>query len=35
VAERVAVLRGETLTQVAHTSSANAARLFGLALHTV
>ncbi len=35
VAERVAVLRGETLTQVAHTSSANAARLFGLALQTV
>jgi TatD DNase family protein len=35
VAERVAVLRGETLTQVAHTSSANAARLFGLTLHTV
>jgi TatD DNase family protein len=35
VAERVAGLRGETLTQVAHTSSANAARLFGLTLHTV
>ena len=35
VAERVAVLRGETLTQVALTSSANAARLFGLTLHTV
>jgi TatD DNase family protein len=35
VAERVAVLRGETLTQVATSSSANAARLFGLTLHNV
>ena len=35
VAERVAVLRGETLTEVALTSSANAARLFGLTLHNV
>jgi TatD DNase family protein len=35
VAARVAELRGESLTQVARTSSANAARLFGLDLHTV
>jgi Tat protein secretion system quality control protein TatD with DNase activity len=35
VAERVALLRGETLTEVALTSSANAARLFGLTLHNV
>ena len=35
VAERVAELRGETLTEVANTSSANAARLFSLPLHTV
>ena len=35
VAERVAALRGETLTDVANTSSANAARLFRLALHNV
>ena len=35
VAERVAELRGETLTEVANTSSANAARLFGLPLHNV
>ena len=35
VAERVAELRGETLTVVANTSSANAARLFGLPLHNV
>lgn len=35
VAEQVAALRGETLTEVAHTSSSNAAELFGLTLHTV
>lgn len=35
VAQRVAELRGETLTEVAHTSSSNAARLFGLPLHNV
>jgi Tat protein secretion system quality control protein TatD with DNase activity len=35
VAARVAELRGETLEQVAITSTANAVRLFGLALHTV
>jgi len=35
VAEKVAELRGESLLQVAHTSSSNAARLFGLTLHTV
>ena len=35
VAERVADLRGETLEQVAHTSTANAQKLFGLTLHSV
>jgi TatD DNase family protein len=35
VAARVAELRGETLEQVAATSTANAADLFGLALHNV
>ncbi|QVL53493.1 MAG: TatD family hydrolase [Cyanobium sp. M30B3] len=35
VAARVAELRGESLEQVCHTSTANAARLFGLPLHTV
>ena len=35
VAARVAELRGETLTNVANTSSFNAARLFGLPLHNV
>jgi TatD DNase family protein len=35
VAERVADLRGETLEQVAHTSTANAQTLFGLTLHSV
>ncbi len=35
VAARVAELRGQTLTEVAHTSTANAARLFGLPLHNV
>jgi len=35
VAEQVAALRGETLTEVALTSSSNAAELFGLTLHTV
>jgi TatD DNase family protein len=35
VAEKVAELRGESLEQVALTSSANAAALFGLPLHTV
>ncbi len=35
VAEQVATLRGETLTEVALTSSSNAAELFGLTLHTV
>lgn len=35
VAARVAELRGETLEQVATTSTANAVRLFDLALHTV
>jgi TatD DNase family protein len=35
VAARVAELRGETLTEVALTSSSNAAGLFGLTLHTV
>ena len=35
VAERVAELRGETLHQVALTSSRNAAALFGLTLHNV
>ncbi|MEB3266222.1 MAG: TatD family hydrolase [Cyanobacteriota bacterium] len=35
VAQRLAELRGETYDVVAHTSSANAARLFGLTLHTV
>jgi len=35
VAARVAELRGETLEQVATTSTANAARLFNLPLHTV
>lgn len=35
VAARVAELRQETLEKVAHTSTANAARLFRLALHTV
>jgi TatD DNase family protein len=35
VAARVAELRGESLEQVCHTSTANATRLFGLALHTV
>jgi len=35
VAARVADLRGQTLTEVANTSSSNAARLFGLPLHNV
>ena len=35
VAARVAELRGETLTEVAHTSTSNAARLFRLPLHNV
>ena len=35
VAARLAELRGESLEVVAHTSSANAARLFGLTLHPV
>lgn len=35
VAARMAELRGETLTEVALTSSSNAAGLFGLTLHTV
>ncbi|MEB3351623.1 MAG: TatD family hydrolase [Cyanobacteriota bacterium] len=35
VAAKVAELRGESHTEVANTSSANAARLFGLTLHTV
>jgi len=35
VAARVADLRGQTLTEVAHASSSNAARLFGLPLHNV
>lgn len=35
VAERVAHLRGESLDQVAHTSTRNAAALFGLTLHNV
>jgi len=35
VAERVAQLRGEAYEEVAHTSSANAARLFRLPLHNV
>jgi TatD DNase family protein len=35
VAARVAELRGETLEQVASTSTANSARLFNLALHSV
>ncbi|MFM7548250.1 MAG: TatD family hydrolase [Cyanobacteriota bacterium] len=35
VAAKLAELRGETLAQVAHTSSANAMTLFGLAPHTV
>jgi TatD DNase family protein len=35
VAARVAELRGESLEQVCLTSTANAARLFGLPLHTV
>jgi TatD DNase family protein len=35
VAQRVAELRGETVETVANTSSANAARLFGLPLHSV
>jgi TatD DNase family protein len=35
VAQRLADLRGITYEQVANTSSANAARLFGLTLHTV
>jgi TatD DNase family protein len=35
VAARVADLRGETLEQVATTSTANAARLFNLPLHSV
>jgi TatD DNase family protein len=35
VAARVAELRQEPLEQVAHTSSSNAAALFGLALHNV
>jgi TatD DNase family protein len=35
VAARVAELRGETLTEVAHTSTSNAARLFSLPLHNV
>lgn len=35
VAAKVAELRGETLTEVAGSSSSNAARLFGLTLHNV
>jgi TatD DNase family protein len=35
VAARVAELRGETLEMVANTSTANAAGLFSLPLHTV
>jgi len=35
VAARVAELRGETLEQVASTSTENAARLFNLPLHSV
>jgi len=35
VAARVAELRGESLEEVARTSTANAARLFGLTLHNV
>ena len=35
VAAQVAELRGETLTEVAHTSTSNAARLFSLPLHNV
>ena len=35
VAQKVAELRGESLEQVAHTSSANASALFGLPVHTV
>jgi TatD DNase family protein len=35
VAEKVAELRGESLQHVAHTSSSNAASLFGLTLHNV
>ena len=35
VAARVAELRGESLAEVAHTSSANAERLFNLPLHNV
>lgn len=35
VAAKVAELRGESLAQVAHTSSRNAASLFGLPVHTV
>ena len=35
VAARVADLRGQTLTEVANTSSSNASRLFGLPLHNV
>lgn len=35
VAERVAVLREQSLTEVARCSSANASRLFGLPLHNV
>ncbi len=35
VAQRVAELRGESLEQVARTSTANAVRLFGLPLHNV
>jgi TatD DNase family protein len=35
VAARVAELRGETLEQAAKTSTANAARLFNLPLHSV
>jgi TatD DNase family protein len=35
VAARVAELRGESLAQVAHTSTANAARLFALPVHNV
>jgi len=35
VAARVAELRGETLTEVAHTSTSNAVRLFRLPLHNV
>jgi TatD DNase family protein len=35
VASKVAELRGESLEQVALSSTANAAQLFGLSLHTV